>query len=304
MLEQKTMMDTLYAGILPAVAACGFVPVFYEGMDKKSPAVFPRDNSLVMDFTSEKGKLRVVFSNNRVHLLSAAPDVESDDDSVYNLDGTYLMLLDEYSLKDVHSLASEMSEHLTDTYTKKTKIVSKKNAPTTVSKAAVKSGALSFDTYTLASKLAVLFPELKDALKENVDTYGDFLCEDFIAAHANTVIQNTLHEGNPQKLKKLFTLFAEIYEDGTNEVQSLIAVSILGELCAQDSALLAKTIPYLSDTMLEPVTSVCKHLAQSRSARTRLANPPTYKPKKKKSGGLLEKLTGGMNPAGGIQPPM
>lgn len=43
--------------------------------------------------------------------------------------------------------------------------------------------------------------------------------------------------------------------------------------------------------MLEPVTTVLKHIGVSRSARTRLDNPPTYKPKKKKQG-LMEKLMG------------
>ena len=292
MLEQKSMMDAVYAGILPACAACGFTPVFKDDMDRKQPAVYSRDAASVMDFTSEKGKLRVVFSNNRIHLLSCAPDVVADDDSMYNLDGTYLMILDEYDNKDVRSVINEMSEQISDTYTKKTKIISKKNAPSTVSKAAVRSGASSFDPYTLASKLAVAYPELKNELHANVETYGDFLCEDFFLNHANPVIKKTITENNPMKMKKLFGILGEMYEDGTNACQSLIAVTVLGELCREDSALLSQVIPYLTDTMLEPVTTVLKHLTSSRSARARLDNPPTYKPKKQKKG-LMEKLMGG-----------
>ena len=56
-------------------------------------------------------------------------------------------------------------------------------------------------------------------------------------------------------------------------------------------------MPYLTDTMLEPVLSVNERLSKSKSARMRLANPPAYKPKKqKKSGGLLSQLMGGGNP--------
>lgn len=297
MLEQKNMMDAVYSGILPACTSCGFAPVFKEDMDKKLPAVYSRDTASVIDFASEKGKLRVVFSNNRIHLLSCAPDVVADDDSMYNLDGTYLMLLDEYDAKDVRSVVNEMSEQITETYKKKTKIVSKKGAPSTVSKAAVREGS-SFDSYTLASKLAVVYPELKPALHENVEKYGDFLCEDFFLNHANPVIKMTLTENNPNKMKKLFTLLGEMYEDGTNECQSLIAVTIIGEICQENKNLMTQIIPYLTDTMLEPVTTIMQHLSASKSARTRLAHPPTYKPKKQKKG-LMDKLMGSAMQQGG-----
>ena len=57
-------------------------------------------------------------------------------------------------------------------------------------------------------------------------------------------------------------------------------------------------MPYLTDTMLEPVISVSERLKKSKSARLRLENPPKYKPKKKKSPGLLSRLMGG---GGGLQ---
>lgn len=300
MLEQKSMMNTVYNGILPACTACGFTPVYKENMDRKLPAVYSRDTASVIDFAAEKGKLRVVFNNNRIYLLSCAPDVEAEDDSMYNPDGTFLMVLDEYDEKDVRSVVNEISEQISETYTKKTKIISKKGAPSTVSKAAVRSGAGSFDPYTLASKIAVIYPELKTALHENVETYGDFLCEDFFLNHANEPIRRTIVENNPMKMKKLFTLFGEMYEDGTNACQSLIAVTILGEISRTDSNLMTVIIPYLTDSMLEPVSSVMQHLSSSKNARTRLDNPPTYKPKKKRKG-FMDKLMGdAMNQPGGI----
>ena len=292
MLEQKSMMDQLYTGTLPAFTACGFAPVFKESMDRKQPAVYAREKGSVIDYTSEKGKLRLVFNNNRIHLLSCAPDVEAEDDSVYNLDVTYLMLLDEYEAKDVRFVINAITEHLHETYAKKTKIVSKSSQMSTVSKASVRSGANSFDSYTLASKLAVFYPELKNVLKENTDTYGSFLCEDFFLNHANDCIKRTLVENNPIKVKKLFTILGEMYDDGTNECQSVIAVSILGEICQQEKELQTQIMPLLPDTMFEPVTAIMQHLSSSRSARTRLANPPTYKPKKAKKKGLMETLMG------------
>lgn len=300
MLEQRPMMEAVYTGILPACTACGFSPVFKENADKKQPAVYDRDSASVADFASEKGKLRIVFSNNRIHLLSCPPDVESADDSVYNLDGTYLMILEEYDAKDIRSVVNEMSEQINETYAKKTKIISKKGAPSTVSKAAVRSGSDSFDPYTLASKIAVLYPQLKTPLHENIEAYGDFLCEDFFLNHANPVIKAVIAENNSLKMKKLFTVLGEMYEDGTNACQSLIAVTIIGGICREDNSLMTAIIPYLTDTMLEPITTVMQHLNTSRSARTRLDNPPTYKPKKKKAG-LMDKLMGAANTQSSLQ---
>ncbi|HZK38880.1 MAG TPA: hypothetical protein VFD23_01860, partial [Clostridia bacterium] len=74
-----------------------------------------------------------------------------------------------------------------------------------------------------------------------------------------------------------------IYEDGTNEIQSLIAVSILGSL-GNDQDLLANCVDYMSKDMLSPVIQVNKFLASKsgKGAKMRLENPPPYKPKKAK----------------------
>ena len=61
--------------------------------------------------------------------------------------------------------------------------------------------------------------------------YGDLcLCEDFFVKHANACIERTIRENNPKEMKRLFNILCEIYEDGTNEVQSLIAVTVLGSV--------------------------------------------------------------------------
>lgn len=288
MLDQITMMEMLCTGISQAMKTCGFEPVKPQ---HSSTPVFARENSAVMDFSSEKEIIRLVYSENRVHLLKGEKGIDTADDSQFTLDSTYLFILDEYDEKDIRSLSNEISDYLTDTFVKN-KYAKKTKAPSTVSKAAAKSGALSYDPITLASKIAGMFPSLKDEIKINIDTYGEFLCEDFFINHANPLIMEVIRENNPQKMKKLFNILGEVYEDGTNEVQSLIAVTILGEINF-DPKLVQQIMPYLTDTMLEPVLSVNEKLSKSKSARMRLANPPAYKPKKEKKPGILSQLMGG-----------
>ena len=301
MLDQKYVMDSLYAGITDRMRACGFEPQFPEGTPRGGSAVYQRDSASVMDFAGEKGRLRLVFSGDRIHLLSGAPEVNVSDDSAFDLDSTFLFVLAEYEERDLKSLINEIDEYLEETYSAKKKIVSKQKGVQTVSKAAARSGALSYDPITLASKRGGMFPEFKDAIKANVDTYGEFLCEDFFVNVGNARVMEVIRENNPSRMKKLFNILGEIYEDGTNEVQSLIAVTVLGQI-DNDPVLIQRILPYLTDTMLEPVLSANKRLAKSRSAKLRLAHPPLYKPKKqKKSGGFLQNLLGGGAPGLGQQ---
>lgn len=304
MLEKESALNTLYQSIVPVMETCGFKPKPADG-NPRGPALYARGDGMVMDFTGEKGFLRLVYSSDRIHLLSGPVDVDASDDSSFNLDSTFLLMLDDYDDRDLKSLSNEIGEYLTNTYAEKKEIVSKKKNVQTVSKAAARSGALSYDPITLASKIATMFPYtayLKDEIKRNVDEYGEFLCEDFFVNHANKEIMEVIQGNDPAKMKKLFGILGEIYEDGTNEVQSLIAVTILGPI-KNDPVIIQRIIPYLTDTMIEPVLAANKRLGKSKSANLRLENPPKYKAKKKKKqgGGLMQMLMGGGQPGLGQQ---
>ncbi len=117
---------------------------------------------------------------------------------------------------------------------------------------------------------------------------------------ANEQILQTIRENQPQKMKKLFGILGDVYEDGTNEVQGLIAVTVLGPI-RDDPELIQRILPYLTDTMLQPVLAVNTRLAKSKSANLRLAHPPKYKPKKQKGPGLMQRLMGGGTPGGSLQ---
>ena len=299
-MTQQQMMEALYAGIEPAMTQCGFTAERKEGTPRGAAPVYDRETATVIDFTSEKGRARFVFNQDRVHLMFGAKDAELSDDSSFNLDTTYLFVLEEYGEKDLKSLINEISEYMTDTYLVKKKENTKMKAPATVSKAAARSGAMAYDPITLASKLAGMFPDLKDEIKNNINTYGEFLCEDFFVNHGNRYVMDVIRSNNPQQMKKLFNILGEVYEDGTNEVQSLIAVTVLGGI-NNDPHIIQQIMPYLTDTMLEPVLAANERLAKSKSSQLRLQNPPKYKPKKQKRPGLLQSLMGGGQPGGGLQ---
>ena len=86
-------------------------------------------------------------------------------------------------------------------------------------------------------------------------------------------------------------MFNEIYNDGTNQVQSIIVVTILGSLY-DDEKLLANCVDYMDDMTLSVIET--NKLLRKSSVRAKLEHPPLYKPKKqKKMPSFMNTLNGG-----------
>jgi len=296
MIEISTTFNMIYKSIEPDMQKLGFTPAVPESAQRGDTPVFTRGESSYLEYRGSKGAVRILFNDNKIRFLTGAADASSEDDSDYTPVCSYLFIPDEYEVRDVKSLINELSENISETFGKKAmskKQASDIKAQATVSKSQVKSGALLYDSATLAVRLAAIYPELKDIYKENIAEYGEFLCEDFFMNHAAPLVIDTIKSNDAQKMKRLFSILNEIYDDGSNEVQDVITVTVLGQL-NNDTELMKRILPYLGENMLEPVMLVNKYLSRSKSARMRLKNPPKYKPKKKKkSGGLMNMLMGG-----------
>lgn len=283
MLDVNIVLSTLTSELQSTMNSLGFNIVVPENTEKGSLPLFIRDSASFVAYEGSKGKLRILFSENKIRLLSGEKDAKSEDDSDYSLLASYLMLLEEYDLKDVKSVANEIAENLTEAFTPKQIAKRQQNikAQATVSRSAVKSGSLLYDSATLAIRLAALYPEIKDAYKNHLERYDEFLCENFFMTVVNPLVYATIRENNPQKMKKLFNIINEIYEDGSNEVQDVIIVTMLASYDYQGD-MLQNVLKYVSDTIVEPFIKINKTVKGSRSVRMRLENPPQYKPKKQK----------------------
>ncbi len=257
------------------------------------------DEKITARYTGEKGVLAVSYEDGKV-LLFAGEDLEMPEETPKKLSAS---LLDENAdSRDVKYVINELTDTLHGKYAKKTAAPKKavqQKAAQTVSKAAVKNGSF-YDPNTLASKLCLVFPELRPYYKDNLARYGEFLGEKFFDDYGTAKVIGAIKENDPQTMKKLFQVLNEIYEDGTSEVQDIIAVTILGAL-NNDQILLARCVDYMSATMAPPVIEVNKLLAHSKKSRKLLENPPAYKPKKEKKPGIFAQA---MSQSGGMQPPM
>ena len=111
--------------------------------------------------------------------------------------------------------------------------------------------------------------------------------ETFFEEVGTQKVLDVIKNGTEQERKKLFKMLGDVYEDGTNEVQDVIGVTILGEM-KNDPDMMAVADKYMTEYMAGPVHEINKIMAKSNRLTKKLANPPAYKPKKKKNAGILQ----------------
>lgn len=279
------------SGLSETLTECGFTPVIPEGIEKGQLPAVTDSGRIIIKYKGENKALKIEHFNDKLTLFGANKEGEILESDYTKLSAS---LFDEESCdsKGVRYVINEFGETLVETFGTKTVKPVKSKLPPPVSKAAAKSGAVSYDPNTLGNRFTAVYPELREEYKANCEKYGQFLPEDFFVNHGTPAVLATIKENNPQKMKKLFNLLNDIYEDGTNETQSIIAVTILGQM-NNDQEMLAACVDYMSSDLMTPVININKYLASGagKSAKMRLENPPKYKPgKDKKSKGAMNRL--------------
>lgn len=241
--------------------------------------------------------LKIEMFDGKVALCSAGDKPEVAKDGDYSRLSLCLLDPETADNRDVRYVAEEFNDTLRENFGKKAQKQTGKKRPQTVSKSAVKNGEAYYDCNAFANRLTGMYPELRQAYLENYEKNPSFLAEDFFQNHANEVIFNTIRQNDPQRMRRLFNILNEVYDNGVNDAQSLIAVTVLGAL-GNDQQMLANCIDYMSPDLCGVVLQVNKLLASGggKSARMRLENPPAYKPKKKKKASFMERMTGGNQP--------
>lgn len=257
----------------------GFSVVVPEGTEKGEAPVSVANGKYTVAFTGDRGSFKIEVVDGKVYLKCAASQYKDAVEEDYTQESTSLFESDDITDRDLRSISNEFNETIEKSFSKNQKKQQSK-LPTPVSKTAAKNGNVYFDCNTLGSRISQLYPEHRDAYRANVERYGEFLPEDFFINHANKSIVATIEGNDPIKMRKLFTCLNEIYNDGTNDVQGVIVVTILGSIAERED-LIANCIDYMEDMMLS-VVEVCKQLRKSKSLRAKLEHPPKYRPKKQK----------------------
>lgn len=247
------------------------------------------DNSVT--FSGDKGSYRIVYDEKQKILsFECSYDQESDD---FKTISRSLFELESATDKDVKSASNEALDEMEHLFKARKKVdLEKVKMPKSVSRTKAKNGIISYDVDSLANRFGALYPEFKNDIKQNVVDYGEFLPETFFMEIGTPKVLDVIKNGKPEEQKKLFKMLGEVYEDGTNEVQDIIGVTILGEM-KNDPDMMAVADKYMTEYMAGPVHEINKLTAKKNRFTRKLKNPPAYKPKKKKSFSVANQLNQG-----------
>lgn len=274
MFERLDAMKAIHKGCNDSFEALGFT---FGGIREEGVNV-------IADFTRNDVTIRLDSYDNVLDILV------SNGDGNFTKTSTNLMELSETDEKSIKSLCNEIIDTVSEKYGTKSP-VKRESAKKTVSRADVRAG-MSYDGNTLAAKIVLVYPELKEEYKANSDKYGPFLSEEFFVEHANEKILATVKSGDAQTRKKLFKILTEMYQNGSSETQDLICVTILGEMM-NDKDMLAVCREYIDDDDFYETLEAVNEILASRAGkrlREKLKNPPKYKPKKEKKGFMANML--------------
>lgn len=259
---------------------CGFSIVVPEGTAQGEFPGVTDGEKVTVSYTGENRALRIEYSGGKLYITGVLKEGLILDGDYANIE---VLLLDPETTdeKEIKSLANEISEAITERFSKNAeKKIKKAKMPANVSKSKVENEGSSYDAATLVNRFTKMFG-LTEEYKAHYEKYGTLLADDFFITYGNEVVLRIIRENKPEEMKKLFELFNTIYLDGTGDTQSLIVVTILGSL-NNDETLLANCTDYMSKDLTTPVIQVNRYLAKSKGAKLRLENPPKYKPKKQK----------------------
>lgn len=276
-------------GIAENLSLRGFEAVYSDSQKKGELPINEDEGKLYVDYVSERGNIRVLYSDEKLCFQVGSND-RGDEVQFTSVSAS---LFDENAdERDVKYIANEFNDCIESRFKMKeeNKPVKGVKLPPPVSKAAAKNGNSFYDPNTLANRYTIFYPELRDEYKRNIEMYGEFLPDEFFSKYGSYAI-NTIRQNDKQQMKKFFNMMNEIYLDGTNEVQSLIAVTIFGQL-KNDKDLIANCIDYMDPEFAKVVIHVNEYLASGagKKAVKLLENPPSYKPPKEKRQGMMQTL--------------
>ena len=230
-MEIKEALALIYKSVSPVLEENGFEPVYPLGVRKSEIPIEEQADKLLISFQGGKGAVRIAYKGERMVLLCTDINASEATDEDYKQASLSLFDPSTADDKDIRYIGNEFSDTVTSkNLGKKIVALRKQSFPRPFLNPQRKSGALAYDPNTLASRFTTMYPELREMYKANIEKYGDFLAEEFFREYGTPAAMQTIRQNDKQRMKKLFNLLDDIYEDGTNETQSLIAVTILGAM--------------------------------------------------------------------------
>lgn len=292
-MELQQVFEIMNKRLEPFNEEINFSLVKENGIKANEISIFTQDDLHYLRYTGKRGSYKVVL-NTEARILTLECSADNTEDAEYKEISKSLFDTSDVDERAIKSVINELVEELSPLFKERKKDIAAVKLPKSVSKSAVKNGTVSYTDMDLATRFADQYSELKDAAKEIMLKYDELLPETFFIEYGTPLVMEILRSKDEIKLKKLFKLLNDVFENGTNAAQDVIAVTILGEM-KNDPQLMETAEKYMCEYMSGPVHEINKMISKG-SIQKKLKTPPPYKPKKKKKSMMSSLMAGGQPP--------
>lgn len=194
-----------------------------QGFSKQNVASEDSSDKVAL-FINDTIAYSVLYKGDKDHMIlrSCAMTDEGPDNEWKNL-ATWLFDPESNTMADAESIGKDFSEILTaSTQIKKVQMAKKKK------KKSKDEG--NADPEFLAKRFVTFFPELKDEIKTEVETYFPFRGVTFTEAHIVPRFKEYVKTSKKKELEKMAQLLSRQYGNGDIDTRSIITIVIINSL--------------------------------------------------------------------------
>ena len=246
-----------------ALAPQGFQKVKAESADR---------DELVALFVSDNLAYSVVYYKSKLHvILRECPMTDDGPDNDWKTLSTWMFDPDQDTMKEAASIGNDFAEALSTSKSVKHMKQTKKSK-------GKKDEEGNADPVFLAKRFVALFPELKEEIIKEEDSYDPFRGVTFTKTSIVPRINELLKKGNAADIKKLGAILSAQYGNGDLDTRSIITAVILMSVPAEYDSV-------INENLTEDLQKI---FAQTKKLRGKTIKPEKEKKQKQTIAQRLE----------------
>lgn len=213
-MDIKTAFKSISDKVETALKGQGFTKEKIQG----------NDNEMISLFTSETTAYSVLYTIDKKHMvMRSCAMTEDGPDNEWKTLATWMFDPEVDTQKEANSIANDFVDNCTSsTAIKRIKSTKKRK------KKGDDEG--NADPLFLAKRFVALFPEVKEEIKIEEDSYYPFRGVTFTRTSIVPRVLQLVHSGNKQLINKLGALLSLQYANGDADTRSIITIVILNSI--------------------------------------------------------------------------
>lgn len=206
------------------------------------------ENEMVSLYTSENLAYSVIYFKDVKHMvLRSCSMTEEGPDNEWKTLATWMFDPETDTEKEAQGIANDFNDMLSSPVAIKRQKKAKKKA---------KKDEGNADPLFLAKRFVNFFPELKDEIKTEEDSYYPFRGATFAQEHIVPKVKTLVNRGSKKELEKLGQTLSTQYGNGDIDTRSIITMVILNSLDPEKDDVIAQ---YLSEDLQKAQKAAAKY---------------------------------------------